>query len=445
MPSLTTSGGATTAPEITAPIVSEQIESLISRWAEAKQHDLAASSLRVYTDTIGRMAKQMKWQTTHDISPQAVSDYMTAKVAAGEWSKSTYNKTLIILSSWVSWLAQQGVLVENPIAGVRRKKIKDRGHRGRAFTVTEARQLLSWTEARERTDGRASGYRGLTRACMLMQGMRPGEPEILRWKHVKLDTDVPFIRWTPDIQKNGRTELTALNPELAQLLRNHRDNLIERKVREVVSIDRRNNRRTVRPCDPGDPEAFVVPQMSPRSQFRTDLEAAGIALVDEYDRSMEMRSCRRYFATTLRKSGVADSMVNRLMRHVETVPELYYDADLAEQAEAVAKLPRIWPGNYEKPDDSTSPSEEGGQKIKKESLDSLTIAAGVGKLCHPEPRPGNGGVEYAGLNPDLGISGLNLSDSTPSTREVLADFLEATARLLRGAVRDDRTIKPQCS
>lgn len=136
-----------------------------------------------------------------------------------------------------------------------------------------------------------------------------------------LDDEFPCIPWTLDIQKNGKRAEIVLHPELARLLRMHRENV------------------------PNGADDKVFPIVPPRNTFREDRDRAGVSSVDSRGRRFSPHSARKWFKTTLASSSVPDSMTEFLMRHSGLPEARYMDPPTNAQPSALMKLSSIWPEN----------------------------------------------------------------------------------------------------
>ncbi len=292
------------------------------------------------------------WTRLDDLTFDAITAYIDGKLNAGDWARLTYNKNLRVLRDFTRFVTKARrragqADAADPLEDAEPQPGKDSSAGGRAATTEEARALLRYTCAREEADSRATGSRSIIRACMFLAGMRPGEPERLRWKHVNLDHSTPFFTWTPEVNKNGRKEFVPIAPELTELLRAHRDRLRERVKSDggvEVSRDRRNKTSSLRRYDPDDPEAFVVPKTTSGCQWAKDVRKARIKEADWRGLPFTPKAARRWHETTLVKAGVPQNMVDALMRHAVTVPRRYFDPTLEELAEKLSVLPKLWPG-----------------------------------------------------------------------------------------------------
>ncbi len=122
--------------------------------------------------------------------------------------------------------------------------------------------------------------------------------------------------------------ILALAPELVGLLRAY------------LAMDDEARREN---DDPATPESLVFGMMPSRLSFTRDRDQAGVPAVDSRGRPLSLHSARKWFATEMTRAGVAEKLVDKLMRHAGRPEHRYYDPPLDDQAEALARLPRLWP------------------------------------------------------------------------------------------------------
>jgi hypothetical protein len=155
-----------------------------------------------------------------------------------------------------------------------------------------------------------------------------------------LDTDEPVIIWRPETQKNSKRAELAMAPELAEVLRQWR----------AVADD-------------GE---LVFPHALGKHTFNNDRDRAGVARYDNRQRGLTAHGFRKWAPTMLHNAGVPEPMVRKLTRHAGDVHDRYYD-DAANQAEALNKLPQIYP-----------PQGVGGREFTGSTPESAPQSAGNG-------------------------------------------------------------------
>lgn len=281
-------------------------------------------SIGAFRQVVERAARDRGWSKPEDVTFAGVTDYLSDQ----PWKGSTYNRNLSAFRSLTRYLAKAKVLPEDPLEGAERAH--DDGDDGsRASTLAEARAVILRAWIRDQSDRRCKGNRALYWLCLFAAACRVGEPAQWKRQHVVLEHEHPHVRWSMDVQKNNKRQEVALAPELARLLRDH-----------LHADDRARAEAGLPPAGPDD---LVFPVAPSRGTFRTDRDAAGVAAVDYRGCPYSPHSARKFFSTCLTAQGVPEKMVDRLMRHSGRVEHRYYDPPMAEQAAAVAKLPRLWP------------------------------------------------------------------------------------------------------
>lgn len=418
------------------------------------------STIASFRQVVLGAARERGWSFEEDLTAAQVIDYMDAQRVAGIWSGSTYNRNLSCFRSFERFVAR----VRNPSTTLREAdRADDDGEEGaRPATDDEARAMVRRAVVFQEA-GRCEGNRPLERMLMFAAGCRGGEPERLRWRHIRLDAPVPFIHWTRDAHKNKREQFTALAPELVSLLQEHREQM--RKLAAATPVIRKRvkgGRVRERAVSPDDPEAFVLPIISGKGTWEADRKALGIAAEDVMGLPFSRHSARKWFSTRLTAAGVPEKMVDFLMRHRGRTEHRYYIPTLEEQRAELSRLPGLMP--------VLAGLIGSGQPVDKPARKSeaLTKPAGSADSGHATPGPRSsdstrppapparcpeshlvvpcraaGPVESSTgpgaparapedeskfSSPRMPISGLEKVDS-----KTLADLFEVISRLLRGA------------
>lgn len=392
-------------------------------------------SIEAFAGTVKAAMKSEGWSGLDALTFDAVTKYLGARVESGQWSGSTHDRHLSAFRSLTAYLEVSGKLERDPLAGAR--GIGDDEEQGsRAATTPEARALLEYAYSRQRVDRRATGNRGAVWSCLFMAGCRAGEPcgdesdAIPRgwaWGDMRLEESIPVIRWGPDSHKARRVCVLPLHPDLVAVLLEHR--------------------KTV-PHAPTDP---VFPIRATRAVFRADRERAGIEGVNLEGLRFSPHSARKWFRTALVEAGVQESLVGCLMRHQSGLAARYTQPSIEAMNQGLLSLPRIIPENncagfhtktVESGADRTielhakleeSPQQHGSSGGRASDSQQASQPALAGSR---PPR-----ASCVGLKPGHANSPANESDPTSRTLmptnglhpsvDSIADWLEATARLLR--------------
>ena len=325
----------------------DHLSKLIEQW---HAHILAFGGKRKSADSyrgaVLAAARACHWSTPTDLTAAAIEDYIATKTASGEWKGTTVNRNVCAFRSFGKWLAKRGFQERAELEDLPRHK--DDGSQGmRVATREEAIAHLEVAAGRERGTNYVSANRALQVLMKFQAGLRDGEGAQLVWsRHVHLDERVPFIRWTKDISKNRRDQDVALHPELAALLRIHRQDMRELAKSQPLVLVRNRRRGNAGPAkervvSPDDPAGVVFPWVS--SCFEADAKRAGIQRVDGLGRPYAPHSARKYFETALVSAGVHARMVDWLMRHRGGVAMRYFEPSLDDQLAAVSRLAHIAP------------------------------------------------------------------------------------------------------
>lgn len=479
-PSPHRAGGATAAPDDrvtinppdSGPVAGRierhesELDAVVREWIARNAQDWAASTAKEYRGVLRKAIRECGWSRCADVTMSAVTEYLDGKRASGQWIGATYNRNLGAFKSLTKYMAMRELLARNPLEHAEGVSQRDSKSGARAATTDEIRSLVKLAWARESTDKRAKGNRALHRAMLALGGMRFEEPFLFRWRNYRRVDGVPVFWWQPDMQKNGREAFIAVAPELVELLEEHRARMLASGVTETITIDRRNNTRDVRRCDPNDPDGFILPYTSSTSRFSKDVEGSDVQRYDWRGRRFSSHAFRKWFETTLVDAGVQQRQVDFLIRHHVDVASRYYDMPLDAQVLALSRLPRVWPGNYA---DSIDGAEE--KKVQADSSEGLTgptdelILQHLLDAANRNSGPPNGEVSSRPDEqscPSCGCATRGTNDagprpasSKPATRlesdmgyfqtqltgldrDALADMLDAVARLLREPKRDHR-------
>lgn len=403
-------------------------------------------SIRCYRQTIAAAAKQQRWSCVADLTYESIMGWLAERRQSVPWKGSTYNRNLVCFRSLTRHLHVSGRLETDPLA--HELSAPDDGEDGaRAATIEEARAFIRAAWIQQETDKRSKGNRALYWLCLFAHACRSGEPDQWCRRHLILDESIPVLRWTPEINKNHKRLDLVIAPELAELLR-----------RELAADDQDRLASGLPPAGPDDPVFRYSP---PRPTFRRDRDRAGIMPKDRRGRPFSGHSARKFFSTHLTARGVPQKMVDYLMRHNSSVEARYFDPTLEEQAEAISRMPRLWPEALDN---------LGGSQISEKALDdrsdggiltqatshvhlSNQLVQDRGPQCglrgvassgpqrpavsHEKPEPPAGaptgplaGLIRAFSDPEVPKSGYINADRTH-----LADLFEALAGLLRESGR----------
>ena len=296
-----------------------ELEEEIERYrAHLTARKLSEGTVRVYASAAQRLTRALGWSRFIDIDGPAIVAYLDAKAVELGWAGPTYNNELVTLRSFTRYLKRQRRTAEDVLADSERAR-GGSSRMSRAATTSELRAIIDHYVSAVKHDGRACPCSARYLHLEAHQGMRVGEPGVLRWGAVhELDERngaIAHICWTPAMQKNrggGRVQvLTALSPEAAAVLRLQRawaeefcvdHPTVTRKLRED------DTNRVVLKTDPRDPDAIVFPFVPSRAKLRAVATALGVVMTDPYGRKFSTHSLRKwqYTALSLQAGAVGD-------------------------------------------------------------------------------------------------------------------------------------------
>ena len=430
-----------------------QLRALASDW----QDQLMAfgrkpETAKAYRAVIEVFISEGGWTCPEDINSESVERVIVAKRLSKDWMGDTANRNASIIRGFVKFLTRRGFAkASSSIDDVPRAK-SDGTDGVRAATRQEAQRFLNVVCAREMVRNVQPANRTLQHMMMFLAG----EAAKLEWKrHMILDAPVPFISWTRDIQKNNRAAEIALHPELAELLRQHRDSMKElSKTLPVHFVKAKRGeakgKSRPRPVDPDADGSFVFPFVG--TCFERDLQRAGIPKTDSRGRAFSPRSARKFFKSELTMLGVDGKIVDFLMRHRGGVDVRYLDLPKDFQLSEVSKLQGLAPDGMKKfvnlvhswverrdesrysvlGEDEDHPANQPDRPYRDTGRASSPVRSQQSAV-RPDGLLDANGTSISGDSQVRAFDELNKAACGTGKNAELADLLESLARLLRGS------------
>lgn len=227
------------------------------------------------------------------------------------------NAMLGALRQFSRWMVREGRAAENPLERLRPLNAEtDRRHVRRAFRIEELRRLIAAAEAGPVVRGMLGAERALLYRLAAESGLRAGELRALT--RGSFDLDGLTVTVEAATAKNRRRDVLPIRAETAAMLGRH----LARKA----------------PAAP----AFTMPEPTRTAEMiRVDMDAAGIAPVDEFGRVLDFHSLRATCATLLAEAGVPLTTAQAILRHsdVRLTARVYTTRFRDTEASAVARLP----------------------------------------------------------------------------------------------------------
>ncbi len=320
---------------------------------------------------LNRLVKECRLRQLRDISREAIEKWLDLAEDNG-LAPATRNEYLISLSALCNWAVKTNRLANNPVAGIgKADRSSDRRRIRRALKANEVASLLDAARRRpiaevgrksiplpkkERTgrctwtfepltaenfercyqDGLSRLQEqparlerlerlGRTRAMFYLlavsTGLRRKELASLTVGQIHLNSvPTPYLTLKANDAKNARGANLPLRPEVTTELRKY--------LKEHGQANRSQKLLT-------NPPTIRV--------FDADLQAAGIAKIDERGRTADIHALRHTFGTHLSAAGVHPRTAMAAMRHsrIELTMNYYTDPILLDVAGAVNSLPEF--------------------------------------------------------------------------------------------------------
>lgn len=284
--------------------LSEHLEAMLAEKAtERDERYLAGLRLKVVL-----VETACKWNSAKDVTADSFLKWRRERQSNKGVSPKTLNEYLGALRALLNWMIKRNRLTDNPLRSVELlstngEQVKPR----RAFIHDEIEKLL-----------KIAGERKIVYLLALETGLRNGEVRSLRVGDVHLHDALPRIEVRASTTKNGKAAIIPLRADLAVQLR------------EFL---------TIRQGSASD--SLFGGVFWKRRQFKYDLKAAGIPLIDQNGYHLDFHSLRHTFCTNLQLSGTSQRVLMELMRHSDRrlSDHLYTDAALLPIREALSKLP----------------------------------------------------------------------------------------------------------
>lgn len=249
--------------------------------------------------------KYCRWFKLRDVTPEAFMAWRRRNDL--DLKVKTLNDYLTDVSSFFGWLVKMGRLGSNPLSSVVKiARKEEEEEKRRAFTRDEFDRLR-----------KVSSPRSLIYTIAVYAGLRRAEIAALQWGDVVTGLDGRVaLKLRAGTTKNGKAALQPIPDWLAEELRQHRSEGAKLSEKVFASLPR-----------------------MPR--FYKDLEAAGIARVDERGHLLVFHSLRHTFATWLWETGANPRVIQELMRHgsLDLTANRYTDVMGLELRKASDDLP----------------------------------------------------------------------------------------------------------
>lgn len=237
-------------------------------------------------------------------------------------SAQTHNFYVTAIKGFCRWMVRNRRATESPVVHLDPLNVRtDRRHDRRALTVDELRALLTTTEQGPERQGMTGRERAMMYRLAVETGLRANEIRTLTRASFHVDGDRPTVTVAAAYSKHRREDVIPLRVELAAELRDFLSGLAP--AAQVFKLT---------------PNRHHAAKM-----FRADVEAAGIAWVDDAGRYADFHALRHTFITNLANGGVHPKVAQTLARHctITLTMDRYSHVVRGDQAAALDVLPDL--------------------------------------------------------------------------------------------------------
>ena len=271
--------------------------------ADLKGKGRAHGTVKRYRTLLRVLFRECGWRVVRDITPASFSGWRNR----GGRGPKYVNDVLGAALTFLTWMERRGWIPANPLRHVEKVRNDREGTYRRALSPAEVSRLLAV----------APVERAWVYLVILYTGLRRHELNRLTWGHFHLDAPQPFVELPATITKNHKSDRLPLRPEVvAALVKNRPENSMAF-------------------------EWVFRGKVPAPVKLRRDLAVAGIPVVDERGRRIDVHALRTTFGTMLSVAGVAPRVAMELMRHsdLKLTMRIYTDAGQLPLAEDVQRLP----------------------------------------------------------------------------------------------------------
>lgn len=280
--------------------LSEHVEAFL---ADLQGKGRTVTTIKHYRTLLRVLWAGCGWRTLRDVDEAKFSCWRARSKLGPKYLNDILGAALTLFR----WLERAGHIAVNPLRHVEKVKNDGAGRYRRALSAAEVARLLAVAPA-----SRAWVY-----LFIVYTGLRRHEMNRLTWGHFHFDGEQPFVELPAEITKNRKADRQPLRVEVVAALR-------EQMPENVMGFEWVFRGK--------------VPQVS---KLRLDLAAAGIPVVDERGRRVDVHALRGTFCTMLSVAGVAPRVAMELMRHsdLKLTMRHYTDAAQLPMAGDVQRLP----------------------------------------------------------------------------------------------------------
>ena len=321
------------------------------------QRDVSATQVVNLRLRIEKVIEGCEIRLVTDVEAQAVENYLAKRREDGT-SKQTSNHYRQAMHQFCRWLMKRSLIKINPIAEIPKLNVEtDRRHDRRPLGVDEFQRLIRAAE----TGNPVESIAGIDRAMMYIlsawTGYRRGEISSLTQASLELDQDPPHVTVAATYSKRRRKDAQVLHPEVVERLRawlavrvpTH-ETLLFPLTKPTSGFDRKTSKMMQR--DLGVARKAWIAEADSDKERELREQSDFLQYRNDAGLFADFHANRHTFITNLARAGVSPKVTQTLARHsdIRLTMNVYTHTDMAERADAVAKLP-----SFQSPKPTASP------------------------------------------------------------------------------------------
>jgi len=297
-------------------------------------------NVRLVTARLRNIIKGCKFEIFADINAVKVSGYLAScRDGKQQMSIQTSNFYLAMFKAFCRYLETEQKLGASPVESLSGQNVQlDRRHDRRDLTPEELSLLLSTTLTRPTKFNLTGEARAMLYRTAMESGLRRKELGALRIRHFVLDGDAPSVSLEAVKSKNRKQTHLPLRAEFVAELRQWFSKL------------------------PRATETLLWPKLTRRTSdmLKADLEAAGIAYVDDAGLFADFHSLRHSFVSLLVAGDIHPKLTQTLARHssFSTTMQRYAHTRSKAEREALKALPCLPSMFHKQPAEFSQPTLE---------------------------------------------------------------------------------------
>ena len=326
--------------EAAAVVGSQTIEShLLAFETKMRADHRSAGHIEFTCNVVRKFAAAAGIATVAEIERCAVDRYVT-KLKDEGWSVRTINSHKTAIKAVTKWLAELGVLISDPLIGVKKGSVKtDRRRKRRVLSRDEWHWLESTFIAGPVRYGMTGDERRLLCRTALQTGLRSSELRKLTRGSIIANADKPHILCDAGTTKNKKQARLYIDKELATELQRlaklkmpdaplfampHKTDVAE-MIREDLAVARADWLKEAK----DDPDEF---SRRDKSDFLTVTNHEG--------ESLDFHALRHTCGAWLALAGVQPKVIQTIMRHstITLTMDTYGHLFPGQEADAAARL-----------------------------------------------------------------------------------------------------------